>query len=51
MADGRLEAVTSAEVVQETLHRLIAIGRADTGARMARDVLDLLAPVLPITHR
>lgn len=50
VADGTLDAVTSAEVVQEILHRFIAIGRQELGARLARDVLDLLAPVLPITH-
>ena len=50
VADGRLEAVTSVEVVQEILHRFTAIGRPDVGAGMARDTLDLFAPVLPITH-
>ena len=50
VADGTLDAVTSAEVVQEILHRFVAIGRPELGARMARDVLDLFAPVLPVTH-
>jgi predicted nucleic acid-binding protein len=50
VADGTLEAVTSAEVVGEILHRFVAIGRPELGARMAWDVLDLFAPVLPITH-
>jgi predicted nucleic acid-binding protein len=50
VSDGRLEAVISAEVVQEILHRFVAIKRADLGARMARDALDLFAPVLPMTH-
>jgi uncharacterized protein len=50
VADGSLDAVTSAEVVQELLHRYLAIGRAELGARIARDTLDLFAPVLPITH-
>ncbi len=50
MADGRLEAVTSVEVVQEILHRFTALGRPETGAAMARATLDLFAPVLPITH-
>lgn len=48
--DGQLDGLTSAEVVQEILHRFIAIRRADVGAQMARDALDLFAPVLPITH-
>lgn len=50
VADGTLDAVTSAEVVQEILHRFVAIGRQELGTRLARDVLDLFAPVLPITH-
>jgi uncharacterized protein len=48
--DGELEAVISAEVVQEILHRFVAIRRPDFGARLARDALDLFEPVLPITH-
>jgi len=48
--DGELDGVISAEVVQEILHRFVAIRRPDVGARMARDALDLFAPVLPITH-
>jgi predicted nucleic acid-binding protein len=48
--DGELDGVISAEVVQEILHRFVAIRRPDLGARMARDALDLFAPVLPITH-
>lgn len=48
--DGDLDGVISAEVVQEILHRFVAIRRPDLGARMARDALDLFAPVLPITH-
>jgi uncharacterized protein len=50
VVEGALDAVTSAEVVQEILHRFVAIGRQEVGVRMARDVLDLFAPVLPITH-
>ena len=47
---GRLPAATSAEVVQEILHRFTAIRQRELGATMARDTLDLFAPVLPITH-
>jgi len=50
VADGQLEAVTSVEVIQEILHRFTALRRADVGAAMARDALDLFAPVLPVTH-
>jgi predicted nucleic acid-binding protein len=48
--DGQLDAVISAEVIQEIFHRFVAIRRPDIGARLARDALDLFAPVLPITH-
>jgi len=48
--DGQLDGLISAEVVQEILHRLVAIRRTEIGARIARDALDLFAPVLPITH-
>ena len=47
---GRIDAVTSAEVVQEIFHRFLAVGRPETGADMARAALDLFAPVLSITH-
>ncbi len=50
VADGDLDAVISAEVVQEIIHRFISIGRSDLGKRAAVDALDLFAPVLPITH-
>lgn len=48
--DGRLDAVTSAEVVQEILHRFLAIGRPDEGAHLAAAALDLFAPVLTLSH-
>jgi uncharacterized protein len=50
VADGTLEAVTSVEVIQEILHRFTALRRQDLGTAMARDALDLFAPVLPVTH-
>jgi uncharacterized protein len=50
VARGDLEATISAEVVQEILHRFVAIRRTGLGAAMARDALDLFDPVLPITH-
>ena len=50
VAAGALDATRSAEVVQEILHRFIAIGRPEIGAAMARDVLDAFEPVLPVTH-
>ena len=48
--DGRVEAVTSVEVVQEILHRYLAIRRPDIADAVARSTLDIFAPVLPITH-
>lgn len=46
---GRLDAITSAEVIQEILHRFTHIGRRDLGAEMASATLDLFGFVLPIT--
>lgn len=45
-----IDAVTSAEVIQEIVHRCAAIGRRSEGAELAARSLDLFAPVLPITH-
>ncbi len=47
----QLDVTTSAEVVQEILHRFLAIKRASIGAAIARDVLEAFEPVLPISHR
>jgi predicted nucleic acid-binding protein len=48
--DGKIAATISAEVVQEILHRFVAIRRPGLGAALARDALDLFSPVLAITH-
>jgi predicted nucleic acid-binding protein len=45
-----IEAVTSTEVVQEIVHRFLAIRRPDIAEALARSTLDTFAPVLPITH-
>lgn len=50
IADGTLDAVTSVEVVQEVLHRFVAVRRPDLGLAMAQHALDLFAPTLPVTH-
>jgi len=50
VGQGQLEAVTSAEVVQEILHRFMSIGRPEIGIEIARVTMDAFAPVLPITH-
>jgi predicted nucleic acid-binding protein len=48
--EGTLDATTSVEVVQEILHRFLAIRRPEVGAAMAGQVMDAFAPVLPVTH-
>jgi predicted nucleic acid-binding protein len=49
IADGRLQATTTAEVIQEFAHvRARRRGRADAAA-LARDYGELLTPLLPIT--
>lgn len=50
VVERRIEAVTSAEVIQEILHRFTAIDRRPVGAQMAEAALDLFAPVLPINE-
>lgn len=50
IGDGAIDAVTSAEVIQEILHRFISVRRAEHGRSQAIEALDLFAPVLPITH-
>ncbi len=47
---GDLDGVTSTEVVQEVVHRFLSVRRPEIARQLARDVLDLFAPVLPITH-
>jgi predicted nucleic acid-binding protein len=49
-AEQRLVAVTSAEVIQEILHRYISIRRAAPGIALAREVAAAFRPLLPITH-
>ena len=50
IGQGRLDATTSVEVVQEILHRYRAIRRPEIGESQAQRTMDLFAPVLPITH-
>lgn len=50
IGEGRLAALTSTEVVQEILHRFVAIRRPEVGAAMAREVITAFGPLLPITH-
>lgn len=47
---GELDGVTSTEVVREIAHRFMSVRRPDIARQLATDVLDLFAPVLPVTH-
>lgn len=48
--ERRIDAVTSAEVVQEVLHRYLSIRQVTVGIAAARDILTAFGPVLPVTH-
>lgn len=50
VAEGRLDAVISVEVVQEIVHRFMALRRPEIGIGIAEQALDLFAPVVPVTH-
>jgi predicted nucleic acid-binding protein len=50
VASGTLAATTSAEVIQEIVHRYLAIRRPDIADGLARSTMETFAPVLPITH-
>ncbi len=47
---GDVDAVTSAEVIQEILHRFSGTQHRDIGVTMAENTLELFSPVLSITH-
>lgn len=51
VVDQDLDGVTSAEIIQEILHRFSAGDQRPLGAAMAESALDVFAPVLPITER
>jgi len=50
IAEQRLAAVTSVEVVQEILHRYLAVRRSTKGLLVAREVISGFGPLLPVTH-
>ena len=50
-SEGSLDAVISAEVVQEILHRFAGGQRHADGLRLAEAALHLFGPVLSIDHR
>ena len=47
---GDIAGATSAEVIQELVHRYLSIRRVDAAVSVAREVLASFAPVLPIDH-
>ena len=47
--DREIDATTSAEVVQEIVHRYLSINRPATAAAMARELLAVFRPVLSVT--
>ena len=51
VADGEIEAVTDAEVIQETAYRFHAIHRPTEGLKLAEAFLSLVEAVLPVTRR
>jgi predicted nucleic acid-binding protein len=50
VAGGSLDAVISAEVIQEIAHRFMFIRRPEMAADLAASALELFAPVMPIGH-
>lgn len=49
IADGALPAITSAEVLQELLHRFVAVRQPERAAQVVADFVTLVPGVLPIT--
>lgn len=49
IANGRLNTVIDAEIIQEVLYRYGAIQRWQIGVQMAESLLDLIPDVLPVT--
>jgi uncharacterized protein len=47
---GEIAATTSAEVIQELVHRYLSIRRVDAAVDVAREVLGSFGPVLPVDH-
>jgi uncharacterized protein len=50
VGNGTLEATSSTEVVQEILHVLNRRGQRETALKLARYVIELLGPLLPVTQ-
>lgn len=49
IANGRLNAVISSEIIQEILYRFGAMGQVQVGAQMAQNLMNLVPDVLPVT--
>ncbi len=49
IANGRLDVVIDAEMIQEVLYRYGAIQQWQIGVQMAQNLLDLVPVVLPVT--
>jgi hypothetical protein len=47
---GEIAGVTSAEVIQELVHRYLSIRRVDAAVSVAREVLGSFGPVVQIDH-
>jgi uncharacterized protein len=50
VGDGTLEAASNTEVVQEILYVLGRRGQRETASKLARHVIELLGPLLPVTQ-
>ncbi len=49
VAEGALEAVTDVEVIQEIVHRFQGLRRQADGIKWARDFVETVGEVLPVT--
>jgi predicted nucleic acid-binding protein len=50
VGDGALEAASNTEVIQEILYVLSRRGQRETALKLARHVIELLDPLLPVTQ-
>ena len=51
IAEGEIDAVIDAEVLQEILHRFSAIGRLQDGLRLFDEFERIVSDVIPVEHR
>ena len=50
IANGRMQVVIDAEIIQEILHRYGSLGRFADAVNMASDLMTLVPQILPITE-